>query len=708
MADVRNATPLIALDAIVLDTETTGLDPRRARIVEIAAVRLAACQLDAADTFRSLVNPGDPIPASATAIHRIDDGMVFDAPVFAEVWPKFSHYWGKSVLIGHTVAFDVTMLTREFERAGMPWQPPRTLCTQLLARVVEPALADHSLESVAAWLDVEITDRHSALGDATTTARIFCALVPRLRERGVRTLGEAVRACGNLNGASDDQHRAGWTEMIGLAELPADRGSARSDSNIYQNRVSTIMNAPAVSVESDMALAAALEIMMRERISSVFVRPTGHVGPSRAKETGIVTERDLLRSLSTYGADALTFPVRQVMSHPLATVPTDAFAYLAMGRMNRLQIRHLGVTDDAGYVVGALSARSLLKLRAESGVELGDEIAQASSVHELGRAWAKLTSVATDLVREELPAREIAAFIALGVCDLTGRAAVLAEDQMKERGQGGPPAAYAFVVLGSAGRGESLLAMDQDNALIFADDATLEADRWFEALAVCISDLLHQVGIPYCTGGVMARNAPWRGSLGAWRERVGEWITRSNPADLLSIDIFFDLRSVHGDRGLAEELWRNAFDAARANVSFAKLLIEAAGTVAPSLGWFGGIKTEQGRIDLKRAGLFGIVSAARALAICHHVVLRSTPERLDGIKSLGLGLEQDLDALDDAQRLFLDLILRQQIKDIDQGRPATNDIEVKRLSRRDRERLRVALRAVESLEQIVHDLLFPA
>ena len=82
---------------------------------------------------------------------------------------------------------------------------------------------------------------------------------------------------------------------------------------------------------------------------------------------------------------ALARPVTSAMSHPLATVPAEAFAYLAVSRMNRLKVRHLGVTDAAGHVTGALSARDLLRLRAESGVLLGDRIDQAQSVNDLAR-----------------------------------------------------------------------------------------------------------------------------------------------------------------------------------------------------------------------------------------------------------------------------------------------------------------------------------
>ena len=121
----------------------------------------------------------------------------------------------------------------------------------------------------------------------------------------------------------------------------------------------------------------------------------------------------------------------------------------------------------------------------------------------------------------------------------------------------------------------------------------------------------------------------WRGSVATWRERIDNWITRSHPADLLSVDIFFDLRAVHGDGGLAVAVRQAAFDAAAGQIAFAKLLVEGI-RIPASLGFFGGIRAEGGRIDLKAAGLFGIVAAARAMAIRHHVMELSTPARLAG------------------------------------------------------------------------------
>ncbi|HEY6704674.1 MAG TPA: DUF294 nucleotidyltransferase-like domain-containing protein [Xanthobacteraceae bacterium] len=707
MGESSGATPLIAIDAVAIDVETTSLDPRRAWLVEIAAVRLVGGRLEAAASLRRRVRPPVPIPAAATRIHGIDDAAVSGAPPFAEVWPEFSVFIDGSVVIGHALGFDLAVLERECERAGLVWKLPRSLDTRLLAELAAADLPDYSLDGVAAWLRIDVTDRHSALGDAIAAARIFIALLPKLRERGIRTLAEAERNCRALGNVLDAQHKAGWVEAVRAPGVP-DRGESRPriDSYPYIHRVREVMSAPARFIAPEEKVGAALDRMSRERVSSLFVLPSAPEAPPRPDVAGIITERDVLRGLAAHGVDALTLPVERMTSRPLACVPADAFAHVAIGRMNRLKIRHLGVTDEQGEVIGALSARDLLRLRAEGGLLLGDEIGQAADVGALARAWAKLPRIAAGLIAEGIAARDIAALISRGVGALTRRAAELAERRMADAGRGGPPCSYAVAVLGSAGREESLLAMDQDNALVFSTgEPDGPEDRWFAELAAHVADMLDAAGVPTCKGGVMAKNPQWRGSVATWHGRIEHWISRSSPDDLLSVDIFFDLRQVHGAAGLATGIWRTAFDMARGEAAFAKLLAESAGVREAGLTWFGRIKTENGRIDLKKAGLFGIVSMARTLAIRHHVVERSTLRRLAGIEGLGRGGEADLDALADAQQTFLDLILGQQVEDIEHGRPATNRVAVARLSRRDRNRLRAALKAVESVEELTRDLL---
>ena len=105
------STPLVALDAVVIDTETTGLDTNRARVLEFGALRIDLGLL-AADGFALRVNPGEAIPKSASDVHGIDDAAVADAPLFPDAWPRFVEATNGRLWIGHTIGFDLAVLAR--------------------------------------------------------------------------------------------------------------------------------------------------------------------------------------------------------------------------------------------------------------------------------------------------------------------------------------------------------------------------------------------------------------------------------------------------------------------------------------------------------------------------------------------------------------------------------------------------------------------
>jgi CBS domain-containing protein len=700
MLDV--STPLIAVDAVVADTETTGLDTNKARLVEFGALRIDQGLLGA-DGICLRVNPQEPIPKSATDVHGVDDAAVADAPAFAQAWPQILEFMDGRLLIGHTIGFDLAILSRECARAGIPFTAPAALDTRLLAQIANPSLPGYSLETLSSWLGVDPGPRHRALGDAITTGRIFEALARKLRDQGVRTVGEAMRASAALTEVLDQQHRAGWVEVASRPDAQT-RGN-RVDSFAYRNRAGDIASRPPRFMADTDSIQDALAVMMRERISSLFVSADGF--PGLASECGILTERDILRAFAAHGAGAEKEAIGTVASRPLEAVSETTFLYSAAARMNRRRIRHLAVTDENGLVAGALSARDLLKSRTSEALALGDEIEAGKDGRTLAAAWAKLPRVSAGLVADDMEGRELGQVISHEIIALTSRAAAIAAEQMAVDGQGDAPCKFAVLVLGSAGRGESLLALDQDNALVFERGvAGGPEDKWFEALAQRMNELLHEAGVPLCKGGVMAKNARWRGSLDDWRTRVGGWVERSTPSDLLSVDTFFDLRGAYGNLSLGTTLREDAFATARGRNAFTKLLVDTAAPMESAVGFFGRFKTLDGRIDLKKSGLFRIVCGARALAIRHHILGYSTRERLEGVRALRLGGDQDLERLIDAHGLFLTLIARQQVADISTGRQPTNTIEIARLSKLERERLVEALKALDSLDTLVKDLLF--
>jgi len=701
MKQLTGATPLIALEATAVDTETTGLDSARARIVAIGAVSVSGGRLDG-QALELLVNPGEPIPDAASRIHGITDETVREADGFESAFGRFREFSADGVLIGYSIGYDLAVFERECRRAGLPFDKPRSLCVRLLTRLLDPNLPDHSLETIAAWLGVEITGRHSALGDARAAALIFIRLLPELRGRGIRTLGEAETACLGLSDELARGHRAGWAEPV---SRPAPPALSAIDPYAYRHRIADLMSRPVVTMRRTATLAEAIQRMVERQISAVLVSDTGETGRPVA-DYGILTERDVMRRVAADGEQALSLSIGTMAVRPLASVRADSFVYRAIGRMNRLKIRHLAVRDDTGRVVGIVSARDLLALRAASAIALDDTIASAADPAAMAAAWATLPGVARSLLAEDIDAGTVAEIVSEELCALTRRACELAEKAMMEEGRGSPPCSYVVLVLGSAGRGESLLAPDQDNAIVFEDgQESGPEDAWFAEFGEQLAAMLDAAGVPFCKGGVMAKNPGFRGSRALWRARVDAWLGRSRPEDLLNVDIVFDLKPVHGDNALAAELFDYAYERGSAEPAFAKLLGEQVRPGSP-LTLLKGFRLEEGRLDLKLHALFPIVSTARLLAIRHDVRARRTRDRVERLIRLGIGGESDFRAMLEDHALVIAILLAQQSLDLHAGVRVSNRVEIARLPPEEQSQLKETIQRVQRLPDLIRDLMF--
>ncbi len=691
------STPLIALDAIVLDLETTGLDARIARAVQIGVIPISEGHIARERALDLLINPEIAIPGSAIAVHGITDEMVARALPFGQQISAIETYIGSSIIIGHTIDYDLAILEHEYERADKVWRRPRALDVRILARVAAPTLVDHSLDRLCEWLNVSISRRHSAIGDAMATAEVFLRLIPILREHGIRTLAEAEAAVRQL-AEIEARHGGGLIAAALPSHADQSRPLMRIDSFPYRHRVRDVMSTPPVFAGTHTTVREGIRTLVTKGVSSVYVRDPSGV-------TGIATERDMLRAIDTNGEAGLDTHLGDIMSKPLQTVPEDAFVYRAIGRLDRLGFRHLGVTDVHGEIVGAVTTRNLLRHRATAAVMLGDEVDSAPSTAALAAAWAKLPLMARSLVAEDVDPRMIAAVISAEICEFTRRAAQLAEAKLAADGNGPAPCSYAVLVLGSAGRGESLLAADQDNAIIYehGEEGGAE-DRWFEALGIEMCDTLHKIGVPLCKGGVMASNRAWRMSVTDWKRTVDDWVRRQRPEDLLNVDIFFDSLTAHGDVALGEAIWEYAYECGQRAPDFIKLMVEVARQRPPAFTLFGNIRVdEKGRADLKKTGLLPIATCARVLSIRHGVRKRSTPDRLLGVAAKGIGSPEDVDQIVAAHRTILGTILNQQLADSEYGAPLSPRINPDRLGK---PRLRVlagALRKVDTIIDLVSE-----
>jgi DNA polymerase III alpha subunit (gram-positive type) len=189
----RHDEPLDALRErgfIAIDLETTGLDPRRDRIVAVAAVKFIEDK--SVPELITFVNPGHSIPESATRIHGIDDAMVTGAPDEATAVERLDAIIANEVVVGHGVAFDVAVLARARGAVSAGRAPRAVLCTQWLAASLYPGWPDCSLETVCARFGVAVERRHTADGDARMAGRLLLELLPPLQQRGIRTLADAL------------------------------------------------------------------------------------------------------------------------------------------------------------------------------------------------------------------------------------------------------------------------------------------------------------------------------------------------------------------------------------------------------------------------------------------------------------------------------------------------------------------------------------
>jgi DNA polymerase III epsilon subunit family exonuclease len=178
------------LDFVVVDIEATGAKMPPNRIIELGAYRIRGGQI--VDEFLTLVNPEISIPRFVMALTGISNEMVKQAPLFADVTPKWLEFVDDAVLIAHNAPFDTNFLNHEISRVypGHRMMNPH-LCTVTLSRRVLPGLTNYRLETVADHFSIPIFDRHRAGSDALATAEVFIRILARLEEHGVRDLAAA-------------------------------------------------------------------------------------------------------------------------------------------------------------------------------------------------------------------------------------------------------------------------------------------------------------------------------------------------------------------------------------------------------------------------------------------------------------------------------------------------------------------------------------
>ena len=168
------------LREIVLDTETTGLDPAAGhRMVEVGCIELIN-HLPTGREFHSYLNPERDVPEDAARIHGLSNAFLNDKPLFAHKAADFITFVGTARLVIHNASFDLKFLNAEFARLnlGVQWGMDRTTDTLAIARRKYPGMRAN-LDALCTRMGINrsMRDKHGALIDAKLLAEVYLELM---------------------------------------------------------------------------------------------------------------------------------------------------------------------------------------------------------------------------------------------------------------------------------------------------------------------------------------------------------------------------------------------------------------------------------------------------------------------------------------------------------------------------------------------------
>ena len=465
--------------------------------------------------------------------------------------------------------------------------------------------------------------------------------------------------------------------------------SAQTD--LFRRKVADSLGPPPPTAPQDISVGQAVAALAATPSSALVLLDADR------RPAGILTEADIARRVA-FSVDAST-PVAEVMTAPVVCIEAGEYLYRAIARMRRHGLRHLPAIDEADRLAGVVHMDEALAAASDETVARIDLLSGDDGDASLRAIRTAQAGIAADLLADGVPVSDVQGLITHVNNDLYRR---VTRDLLREMSP--PPADFAVIVMGSGGRGENFLTPDQDNGLVIADYPDADHDRidgWFIGFADRLTRRMDAVGLPLCTGNVMATNPLWRKTQAQWLDQMEIWLRHSSAAAVLLADIFFDFRPVAGNAALARPVRDLITARLTQNRRFLGDMLRHHDHFRSAIGLFGGFRTERrdaahrGAINLKYHGVQPVVAAARMLALRDGIAETATLARLRALAEAGTLPAADADDIAAAFAVVCDTLLRAQIADVEAGVAASNFVAPARLTRRGRRSLREAFRTID-------------
>jgi CBS domain-containing protein len=467
----------------------------------------------------------------------------------------------------------------------------------------------------------------------------------------------------------------------------ADARKSEGVESVLRARVRDARCGRAVSVDGSASIAEAGRTMRDHAINALFVRD--------GERVGVVTGMNLSKAVVLRGL-ALDTPIREICHFDVVAVGPDDFIFDALLLMTRHDKRRLAVRSGEDYV-GFLEDIDLLGLFAGNSQLIPGRIDRARDLDDLAGAARDIQAQVERLHRQGLKVDLIAEITS----DLNRRLFaklfdMVAAPSIRQHG--------CLLLMGSEGRGEQTVRTDQDNGLLLARDVPAEDLNAFRG---AFSGALDRFGFPPCPGNVMVRNPVWSQPTEGFVRQLQSWVLRRDADAAMNIAIFFDASAVAGNPALLSHAKRSLVALLRGEHALLARFAHLIETFAtPSVGMLSQLMSSVGvgssEIDLKKAGIFPIVHAARTLAIEREIFAPSTADRIACLVDAG-ALEPEFGReMVSALQIFMEYRLRSQLQALHRSRPEREVVlDLDDITAGDRDILRDALRIVRQVREIV-------
>lgn len=166
-------------DYVCVDIETTGMNSKWNKIIEIGAVKVRDGKTQ--EVFSELINPGIKLPYYITKLTGITDEMLAGKRTIEDVLPEFVRFAGDDILMGHNLMFDYGFLKQNAINLEIPFEK-NGIDTLKIARKTLPQLESRALKYLCDYFDIEDANHHRALNDATVTSQLYQVLMEQFGE----------------------------------------------------------------------------------------------------------------------------------------------------------------------------------------------------------------------------------------------------------------------------------------------------------------------------------------------------------------------------------------------------------------------------------------------------------------------------------------------------------------------------------------------